>query len=375
MGFVKNKFVVTIDGRDMTSILDPLLLELKVQRSAGQAADNLDMTLADPDGRVALPNKRSTVHVSVSGTTIFDGFVTDVTCDINKNEGRTIKLSASSVDEGSKAKQRSLRHKDNAKFAEVASEFGQKAGITVKTAGTIGDEQRDYWIQQNESFISWGQRMAREMGATFKVQGTKAIFVARNEGISASGKPLTSISAAWGTNLLSASIKVVTTKPKYSKVRVSYFDKEQGKRVDVDADVDGSDVDAILRQHLSTATESHARSRAEALKKESMRQSGQGSIEIVGNELAEPEANINVSGMRAGVDGTYRIHDISHRLTKRGGFVTSIQVRQPQDGAGKDKRLSSSKTSSSSSISGGANGPTVNAGDPSLTGDPNTNIG
>lgn len=338
MAFIKNNFVVTIDGRNVTSILDPLLLELRVQRSAGQAADNLDMTLADVDGRIALPNKRSTVHVSVSGTTIFDGFVTDVTCDITKDEGRTVKLSASSVDEGGKAKQRSLRHKDKAKFSETAAEFGQKAGFTVKTVGSIGDEERDYWLQQNESFISWGQRMAREMGATFKAQGTKAIFVARNEGVSASGKPLTSISAAWGDNLISASIKVITTKPKYSKVRVSYFDKDKGKRVDVDADVDDTDVDAILRQHLSTATEKHARSRAEALKKESMRQSGQGSIEIVGNALAEPEANVDVSGVRAGVDGTYRIHDLDHRLTKRGGFRTSIQVRQPQGGAGKDSR-------------------------------------
>lgn len=339
MGFIKHKFVVLIDGRDVTSILDPFLLELKVTRSAGQAADNLDLTLADADGRIALPNKRSTVYVSVSGTAIFDGFVTDVTCDITKSEGRRIKLSASSVDEGSKAKQRSLQHRDNAKFSEVAAEFGKKAGLSVITAGTIGDEYRDYWIQQNESYISWAQRMAREMGATFKAQGKRAIFVARNEGISASGKPLTTISATWGVNLLSASIKVISTKPKFSKVRVSYFDKDKGKRVDVDADVDDTDVDAILRQHLSTATEKHAKSRAEALKKESQRQSGDGTLEIIGNEFAEPEANISVSGIRSGVDGTYRIHSLDHRLSKRAGFVTTVQIRQPQGGAGKDKRI------------------------------------
>jgi len=61
-------------------------------------------------------------------------------------------------------------------------------------------------------------------------------------------------------------------------------------------------------------------------------------LEYTHSCVADLEANVDVSGVRACVDGIYRIHDLDHRLTKRGGFRTSIQVRQPQGGAGKDTR-------------------------------------
>lgn len=152
-------------------------------------------------------------------------------------------------------------------------------------------------------------------------------------------------------------------------MRVSYFDKDKGKRVNVDADIDDADVDAILREHLSSASEKHAKGRANALKKESQRQAGQGTVEIVGDPSAEPEANCTLSGVRPGVDGTYRVHSVSHRLSKKSGFVTTLELRQPQDGAGKDKRTRAGKHSS-----GSASGPAPVAGNPSLTGNENTNI-
>ena len=45
----------------------------------------------------------------------------------------------------------------------------------------------------NESFMAWGDRIRRELGATFKIFGSVGVFVSRTGGMSASGKPLTPI--------------------------------------------------------------------------------------------------------------------------------------------------------------------------------------
>ncbi len=182
---------------------------------------------------------------------------------------------------------------------------GVKAGLNVQVLGSIASVQREYWIQQNESFISWGQRMGREIGATFKVIGSRAFFAARNEGLSASGRPLTPVNAAYGVNLLSARIRPVVSRPKYKNVKLSYFDIAKGEKVEVDVETGITDVDAVLRSQIAVVNEAQAKQKADSLGRESDRDQGQGTVSILGNPAAEPEANCTLTGVRPGVDGTF----------------------------------------------------------------------
>lgn len=338
MALIKGIYRVSIAGQDVTSRMSPYLLQLSVSKAAGQASDTANMTLADPDGRIFLPSARADVSIHLNGVEVFIGFVDDVTSNIDKGGGRTMEISASSVDQGGKAKEPSLKHKDDASLADAAKHFGGPAGISMQVSGSIAGIKRKYWLQQNESFMSWGQRTARETGATFKVIGNRGFLTARNEGLSISGRPLTSVNVAGGSNLISGNIKPIISRPKFNKVGISYFDIKKGEKVEVEVSGSVTGVEAKLRSTVTSFDKDQAKEKGEALSKESERDQGQGSVTIIGNAAAEPEAEAHVSGFRSGVDGTYRIHSVSHSVSKSGGFTTSLELRQPKGGAGTDKR-------------------------------------
>jgi phage protein D len=68
------------------------------------------------------------------------------------------------------------------------------------------------------------------------------------------------------------------------------------------------------------------------------RDAGEGTVTIEGNTAAIPDGLCRIAGTRPGVDGAYRIEAVTHTLTRTGGFVTSLELKQPQDGAGRDER-------------------------------------
>jgi len=336
--FIRGNYQVTVAGQDVTSRFRPLLLSLEITRAAGETGDQLSLTIANVDGKVLLPQDRAPVTVHLNGEWAFEGFVEDVNCSISKGSGREMKISARSFDQGSKVKQPSLRHKDKASLKDVAAEWGQKAGIQMEVLGSLASVERDYWLQQNESFISWIQRTAREVGGTAKIIGTRGFLAPRNEGISASGKPLTPISAAAGRNLIEGNISPIISRPKYSKVALSYYDRAKGERVEIDLDTGIKDVETTLRKLITVADEKQAKQRGEAIGKESDREKGSGSVTILGDARAEPEAICNVSGFQPGVDGAYQIDSVSHSVSKGDGFTTTLSLKQPKGGAGSDGR-------------------------------------
>lgn len=336
MPLTRTPLKVVVAGQDVTSRFRPLLQSLTVERSAGKAADSASLVLDNSYGRIVTPADRAPITIHIQNEWVFEGFVSEVECNLDKGSGRTMSITASSVDHGGKAKEPTLLHKDNASLSAVAQDFGGKAGLSVKVSGSIASIQRDYWLQQSESFVSWGQRIAREVGGTFKVIGTRAFLTARNEGLSSSGRPLTTIRAAAGSNLLSASIRPIVSRPRFKKVKVSYFDIAKGEKVEEEIDT-GIDVDASLRHLIAAATKSQAKERADAHGKESDREKGQGDVNIVGDARAEPEALCIVSGVANGADGAYRIDSVSHKVS-RSGFTTSLTLRQPQSSGGSNAK-------------------------------------
>lgn len=351
--FIKTPYKVLVAGTDVTSRFDPLLLSIDISRASGEAADSCSLNLSDPDGRIKLPRERDPILIQIRNQQAFSGFTSDVEYDFDKGGGRKLTVSASSIDQGGKVKEPVLRSADNKKFPDVAKQWGQKAGLNVRVAGSIADIDRDYWIMQNESFMAWGRRISAEIGASFKVIGSDAYFVSLNEGISISGKTLTPIQARYGGNLISGKISPIIGRPKFKDVELSYFDIAKGEHVKVKVETGIEDVDASLRTVIQSANESQARDKAGAAGKESDREKGSGSITILGDVLAEPEAICAVSGIRPGIDGSYRISSVGHKLS-RSGFTSDLGLKQPQDGAGKDTRGEKTPAASGATVPAGS---------------------
>ncbi|WP_336801820.1 phage late control D family protein [Kaistia sp. MMO-174] len=346
--------VITIDGQDVSSNVLPRLLNLSVVDKAGSSSDTCSIELDDTGGVLLLPRTGAAIEVSLGAagvSTVFTGTVDEVQSQ-GSGSGITLTVSAKGFDSQSKAKQPQRKHWDEKSLGDVLSEAGQLAGIgDVQVAGALASLTRRYWAMQNESFLHFGERIAREVGGTFKIAGSRAILAERNGGTSASGAALPAVVAAWGDNLISWDISPVLGRPRFKEARVRHYDAKAGKYVYETEQVEDPDAKAILTDRFDAADADQAKAKAKAHKTSADREKGGGTIVMNGTTTPQPEATVTLVGARPGIDGTYRIETVTHQFDGN-GWTTRLEVKQPQGSAGKDRRESTTPAAVSSSSSG-----------------------
>ncbi|MDQ0510868.1 phage late control D family protein [Ancylobacter amanitiformis] len=343
-------FKVEVNGVDYTSRFRPLVVKIDVTDRSGISTDSASIVLSDPEGSILLPQEgaRLRIHLGQSVADValvFSGFVSDVTSTGSKGGGRNLDIAAKGIDPKSNARDAQGAHVDDATFEEAAKQFADLAGIaTVTIAPELASIIRPYWAMQFESFLHWGKRISAEIGATFKLQDGKAIFVPSNAGKSASGQDLPEVVATWGVNLLSWSISPVFSRPRFQKVRARYYDESKAKWLEKDVDVD-QDASGTFVDRFTTGDAEQADRRAQALKSRAERNGGEGTVTIVGTPAAKAGAPIKLSGARPGIDGSYIIDSVQHTVSKPGGYTSTCEVKKPGDGVGKDTRTPNATTS------------------------------
>ncbi|CAN7329770.1 late control protein [Phyllobacterium sp. LjRoot231] len=335
-------FSVVVDGLDISSRLNPILISLRVSDAAGSASDTAQMDLDDTGGQVILPSEgaQMTVMLGFEDTglaTVFAGVVDEVRSRGDRG-GRVLSVSAKGFDSGGKAKEPQQKHFDKKSVKDILTEAGRDAGITdLRVDSEFASIIRDYEQMDDESFINLGRRLASELGGTFKISGNRAALAKRNGGTAPSGKALSVVSAIWGVNMLSWEIAPFLGRGRYKRSRARYYDKKEAKWKEVLTETDDEDAEATTTDRFAAPAESEAEQKTKNDKANSEREGGEGSVSIDGNTAAQAEGNCIVSGARPGIDGTYRIESIEHEYS-RSGFITRLSLKQPQGSAGKDGR-------------------------------------
>ncbi|RFB80388.1 phage late control D family protein [Methylovirgula sp. 4M-Z18] len=362
----RSYWLLKIDGNDVTNNFDPVMISLKIKDTEGGKSDSLEAELDDTSGQIELPRTGATIYAEIGwvggGCITFDGKTDEPHSRGSRGGGQTLSLSAKSADQNSTAKQKAQRHKDNASFGDVAQEWGQQAGLDVKVDASLTQIQRPYWDMSHESFYGWGARIACELGATFKVSGGTAIFVARGSGESAGGAALTTVNASRPGNIINWDMTPVFDANKYASHKARWYDRKQAKWQEEEVTTDDSDgANASLREHYKHGSQDRAKTKAQSNKSETDRKKGGGTILIDGEPAARSQAPCEVSGLRPGIDGTYKITDAEHTRHRKDGYTTQMTLEQPSGDAGTDKRKkaksASGFTSSSNTQVPGNSGP------------------
>lgn len=364
-------YQILIDGTDVSANFGPVLETLSLSDSDGGRSDTLDIVLNDMGGQLLLPRVGAAIQASiwwaepppfsVAGAVSFSGVTDEPKSTGSRGRGMQLEISAKSADLTGSGKQKKNRQQDQTTFGQVAQQWGQEAGYQVSVNSSLASIQRDYWAMHNESFLNWGRRVARELGATFKTAFPKAAFVPRNSGVSASGQALPTLPIIRPGNLISWNVTPKAAGPAYANSRACYYDPDAAlwKVVSSPTGISGAAVD--FTETYKSADQTRAQNRAQSNADNSARQCGGGSFEIVGDPRAMSQANCSVSGARPGVDGSYRIKT-AHHTVSRGGWGCSVEVEQPQGTAGSDSRGGSGSAGSGSSSSSSGSGGVQEAG-------------
>lgn len=346
----KTNCTISIDGREVSSAILPLLHSLSINDKAGSSTDTIDMTLDDTDGQIIFPRDGVRIEVrlgdeNAAAALTYRGIVDEVRSTGSRSSGKLMMITGKGFDTKGRAKESRQRHWDSQTLGSVFADAARSAGVTrTKVDDALAGITRSYWAMNGESFLEFGERLACEVGATFKVSDDTAILVARSGGRSASGQTLPTVIAEWGVNLISWDVAPVIGRTRYAKTMARWYDMKSATWKTEEVEVGESGATAELTDRFSAADAAQAKKRAESLRIESTRENGSGSIVIDGNASAQPEGQVELRGARAGIDGTYRVEAVNHDYSRSGGWTTKIDLKEPQGAAGTDTRRASRKT-------------------------------
>ena len=346
---------IVIDGNDVSSAFNPLLVTLTITDSDGGKADTCNLELDDTGGQIALPPPGAAIEALLwwvdppagasAGAVQFTGVTDEPKSHGSRGGGRLLSISAKSADLKGKGKHKNSKHKDNARFGDVAKEWGSAAGYQVSVESSLASVQRDYWAMANESFLAWGTRIADDLGATFKTAFPKAAFVPLDSGASASGAALAGVTATAGVNLITWDVAPTLSRGVYRNAKVRWYDHAKAQWNVASESVGDDGAEADLTDTFKGADEGRATTRARGRAAKCKRKKGEGhSVEVDGDPAAMAQANLTIVGARPGVDGQYRIKTATHKYVRGGGWTTHCVLDQPQGAAGTDNRATGSES-------------------------------
>lgn len=321
---------VTIDGRSIAGTLAPILSSITVNDQAGTHGDTAQIDLDDTGGRIAIPETGAKIKVFLgwSGAglrEVFSGTVDEVQSKGDRSGGLVLSISAKGFDATGKAKEGQTRHFDDKTVKDIINSAASGSGITVEVDPQIASIVIPYIEMRGESLIAFGQRLARMVGASFRITGEKGVMARR------AGDYTPTVTAARGVNLHSWSIAPIIGRAIYGKVQARYFDRAKGTMETVEVSTGLKSEAVFVRREISddrAAAEREANADASVSKE----RSGGGSVTIEGAPDAIPDGLCVIVGARPGIDGSYRIKGVTHSLNRGGGYTTSLDLAHPQGG-------------------------------------------
>lgn len=317
-------FRILADTQDVTAALAARLMELTIEDAAGMESDTVSITLDDREGTITVPRTGAELQVSIgykeTGLQPMGTYVVDeVTLD---GFPRKMSIRAHAADLRQKIKGQKTRPWDNISLGGIVATVAAEHGYTPKVAAALAAESFAHLDQVNESDLHFLTRLARDRGAVTKPANGFLLFVPAGEAKSAGGKslPVTALAAGDCANY---SI-TIAERGKYGKVRARWHDTANAAEQTITVGA-GEPEHVISRVYPDAqAATKAAKAKLNALTR------GVATVRLtcVGNPLLAAEGKIVLSGFRPGVDGTWLMTRVTHKLGS-GGYTCDIDGETP----------------------------------------------
>ncbi|EJF9115379.1 phage late control D family protein [Salmonella enterica] len=185
-------FSITIEGKDVTTVMDARLMSLTLTDNRGFEADQLDLELDDADGLIALPRRGAVIQLALGwkGQPLFPkgAFTVDEIEHSGAPDRLTIRARSADFRETLNTRREKSWHRTT--VGEVVKEIAARHNLKVALGKDLTDKALDHMDQTNESDASFLMKLARQYGAIASVKDGKLLFIRQGQGKTASGKPL-----------------------------------------------------------------------------------------------------------------------------------------------------------------------------------------
>lgn len=223
---------IAVDGVDTTAAIQDRLISLSLTDNRGFEADQIDIVLDDSDGKLDLPPRGATVHISIgwqdSGVVDKGSYTVDEISHSGAPDTMTIRARSADVCAGLSAQHERSWH--YALLRDIVQTIADENQLVPLISTQLSGQFVDHIDQSNESSANLLTRLARMFDAIATVKNGRLLFIPAGAGISASGKPLPGVvinRESGDSHHFS-----IADRDTYTRVKASYYDTHLGLKGD-----------------------------------------------------------------------------------------------------------------------------------------------
>ena len=323
-------FRVILDGRDLTSRIEPRLQGLTVTECRQDEADSLDLTLDDHDGRLDIPERGAVLEVSIgwlgSPLTPKGKFTVNEVEHSGAPDVITIRARSASMTKGmGERKEKSWHGKTiGAIVGAIAATYSLKPAV----GAALGKIQIPHVDQTNESDMAFLTRLAKRYDAVMTVKDGNLLFMPIGEGKTASGKQLQVLAIARSDG--DQHRYHIAERENYAGVKARYHSGAKGATKDV---IVGGESEKNLKVLPEIyPTEAEAKAAADSEYKRTQRSQATMDYTLAeGRAEIFPELPVTVSGFKPKIDETpWLVKRVRHFIAD-GGFTSTLELEVRDD--------------------------------------------
>jgi hypothetical protein len=322
---MKPAFSVSIGGVSVTGNLVDRLLALEVTDQEGSQSDTVRILVDDRNGVLGVPKRGSVISVAMGYRETGLSFMGLFTVDTATLKGwpREMEITGKAMDFIKLMKEQRSKGYEKKTVGQICGEIAGRHGLANGCTGTIAKLKLDYIGQTEESDAHFLQNIADRHDSVFAVKNGQLILKKKAENITGFA-----VVTAPG-NVIEYSFSFVDRNA-HQAGEADWWDRKQAKRMRkkmIGRSGGGRTTSpaksrvAELNTNGEVEADDKAKSRISALNRAEKKLS----MTVVGSQGLRAEMILVVVGVRAVVDGAYRIKSVVHSLTGD-GYKTNIEA-------------------------------------------------
>lgn len=356
-GYPQPLWRITLAGEDITQRIQPRLMQLTLTDNRGMEADQLDLTLDDSDGRLDIPTRGASIHLSLgwSDTGLIDkgSYTVDEVEHSGTPDQLTIRARSADLREGITTKKERSWHKTT--VGAIVKKIADENGYTPAVSPELEKEPVAHLDQTSESDANLLTRLAELFDAVATVKAGRLLFFKIGRATTLSGLPIDPVQV--GRRDGDRHRFSVADRDACDAVKACYYDTKSGKKGEVvitlkewresqlnqkkkgskqkpeeKKKITHSGENVKTLRHTYATRASALRGAKSALEK-ARRGAATFSLSLAkGRPEVFPEQPATVAGWKPSIDGTdWLIAKVTHRLNPS-GLVTDLELELALDG-------------------------------------------
>ncbi len=323
-------FRVTLDGTDLTDRIRPRLITLRLSERRGGDADQLEITLDDSDGRLAMPREGATLSVQLgwsAGSGVTVGLVDKgkFTVDEVEHSGPPdqITIRARAADFTSAIATRREKSWHDTTLGAIVKEIAVRNRLTARCAPALASIAIKAMAQTRESDIALLRRLGREHDAVATVKAGALILAPTGAATTATGATIPAITIRRGDG--DRHSFQIRKREEAGSVSADWHDRKSAKKKTVTV---GSGTGENKHLARTYPTEDAARRAATAERGRAAREPRSLDLGLaLGRLEIYPERPIIIRGFKPDVDSVkWLVADVSHELLADRGFTSALTL-------------------------------------------------